>query len=165
MAEQSSFNQAESSVHGGARKGAGRKRYDYDARHFAARGIDPLMAYEILARVADERRVWKRLLTSADDRVVLQAMMYLMSMRDGKAAQSINVTSTNVNISARDIESARAIVREIRGDMDAGAIVPEEHKQALLTADAPTEIVERSESERGLMLSGGEGGKKGGVGE
>jgi len=82
-------------------------------RWYQARGIEPLLAAEILKRV-DAWRIWLRLLESDDDRVVLQAMTFLQAMRDGRPAQQINVTSANVNISVDDVERARAIVREIR---------------------------------------------------
>lgn len=178
---------------GGPRLGAGRKRNDYDAKWYAARGISPLMAGEILARVADERKVWSRILNSEDDRVVLQAMMYLMSMRDGKPAQSINVTSSNITLNAKDIESARAIIREIRGEAipelgtspnlglsegsplqvddagaagiaDSGADIAEDEGLALSNSDGLSPAV-RPESGPSIMLCGNEGGKKGGVGE
>lgn len=119
----------------------------YDERWFAARGINPLHAAEILAHVIDEKRVWKRIFESDDPRVVLQAMMFLVSMRDGKPAQQINVTSLGVTISTDEIEKARAIVREIvRGDVH----VPSVHGEEIANAPAP------------LMLREGEGGEKGG---
>ena len=110
----SAGNQA-STGHGGKRVGAGRKRQTPEdlARFWQARGYSPLHASEILARVTDERRIWHRILTSPDDRVLLQAMMFLTAMRDGKPAQQINVTSMSVNISADDISKARAIAREL----------------------------------------------------
>ena len=99
--------------HGGKRQGAGRKPLDYNAKYFAARGIKPLHAAEILAHVADERAIWKRLLTSEDDGIVLRAMAFLVSMRDGKPAQQINIRSISVSYTAEDIEKARAVVREL----------------------------------------------------
>lgn len=48
--------------------------------------------------------------------MVLRAMMFLVSMRDGRAAQQINITSQSLNISAHDISEARAIVAELRGE-------------------------------------------------
>lgn len=108
-------------VHGGARNGAGRKSTNYkilhDPRYLAARGVNPLKAAEILSHVIDEKRVWQRIFQSQDDRVVLQAMTFLVSMRDGKPAQQINVTSTSLHLNPGDLERARAIVAEIRGDM------------------------------------------------
>jgi hypothetical protein len=137
------------------------------AEHFSARGINPLTAYEILARVADERRTWKRILTSEDDRVVLQAMMFLTSMRDGKPAQQINVTSTSITLKAEDIARARAIVAEIRGEVSA-------RPPALLSDNvAPTSPLQADDASGHLhsteqtgepMLSGSEGGEKGGRG-
>lgn len=155
----------ESNRHGGARRGAGRHKLDYDARYFAARGISPLMAGEILARVADERRIWKRILESSDDRVVLQAMMFLVSMRDGKPSQQINVTSTQLTINAESVQKARAIVAEIRatsltpslGDGSSGTI-------PLTPADDIVEVRRAFavEEKANIMLSGAEGGQKDG---
>lgn len=54
---------------------------------------------------------------SDDERVSYQSLVFLVSMRDGRPAQQINVTTQNVTFSTDDIERARAIVREIRGDM------------------------------------------------
>lgn len=54
-----------------------------------------------------------RLLTSEDDSIALRAMMFLVSMRDGRPAQQINVTSLGVNISASDVSRARELVREL----------------------------------------------------
>jgi hypothetical protein len=79
-----------------------------------ARGLKPATAAEILER-ADERRLWYRLLRSDDDRIVLDAMKFLVSMRDGRPAQQINVTSVGVTVTADDIERARAIARELAG--------------------------------------------------
>lgn len=78
-----------------------------------ARGLNPIYALEILGRY-DEHRLWARALNSDDDRVMLQALVYLTDRRDGRPAQQINVTSQNISISVDDVERARAIVREIR---------------------------------------------------
>jgi hypothetical protein len=121
------INQAESKgKRGGARRGAGRepisRKMLRDPRYLAARGVNPLMAGQILSQVVDERRVWQRIFNSEDDRVVLQAIQFLMSMRDGKPAQQINVTSTSLQLNQSDLERARAIVREIRGDIPSLAL-------------------------------------------
>lgn len=121
---------------GGARPGAGRKPLDYDARWFAARGINPLTAAEILAHVADERTLWRRVLSSKDDRVVLSALQFLVQMRDGKPAQSINVNSQSISIAAKDIESARAIISEIRGELATSSASPRLGLASPLTVDA-----------------------------
>ena len=97
---------------GGKRAGAGRRPRDAE-KWIRARGISPASAAELLER-ADERRIWYRLLNSQDDRVVLDAVKFLTSMRDGKPAQRINVTSTQLQLNANDLDRARAIVREIR---------------------------------------------------
>ena len=106
---------AQSSV--GIEKSIGRKRGRPAGRHstakwYAARGIAPMVAAEVLKNV-DELRYWRRYLASEDDNISLRAMMFLVSMRDGRPAQQINVTSTNLTIDARDIERARAVVREL----------------------------------------------------
>jgi hypothetical protein len=107
----------------------------------AARGINPLHASEVLARATDEMRTWKRLLADDDPRVVLQAMMFLVSMRDGKPAQQINVTSQNLTVSVDDIAKARAIVAELRGASAltlTGADVRQQSNKPMLGAyDAP----------------------------
>ena len=86
---------------------------------YAARGVAPMVAAEILKHV-DELRYWRRYLASEDDNISMRAMMFLVSMRDGRPPQQINVTSTNLTIDARDVERAREIVREIRGSHNVG---------------------------------------------
>lgn len=105
------------SKRGGARKGAGRPKRDSEqvTRWMAARGVEPLHAAMVLAQVGDERRLWARVLNSEDDRVVLAALTFLVSMRDGRPAQQINVTSVGVTISADEVSKARAIARELMG--------------------------------------------------
>lgn len=160
--EEIKINQMESVVqHGGKRQGAGRKAEaisHYRERFFRSRGVGPLMAKEILASIEDERKVWKRLLNSQDDRVVLQAMLNLMWMRDGKPAQQINVTSANINLNAADIAQARAIVAEIRGELvpalaSGGQVV--ETKALVAPKDGPG-------LQPSIMLAGDEGDEKGG---
>jgi hypothetical protein len=99
---------------GGKRAGAGRRPREAD-KWIRARGLSPATAAELLER-SDERRIWYRLLNSTDDSIVLRAAMYLTDRRDGRPAQQINLTSTNLTIDARDIERARAIVREMQGE-------------------------------------------------
>jgi hypothetical protein len=106
-----------------------------------------MKASEILAHVIDERSVWRRLLTSDDDRVVLSAMTFLVSMRDGRPTQQVNLTSLSVSVSADDIASARAIVAELR-DQSPAQSMPSE----------PTRAAR-------LMLLDGEGGETVGEGE
>lgn len=106
----------------------GRPKLDVQERQrfWQARGLNPLHASEILARATDEMSTWKRILAEDDPRVVLQAMMFLVSMRDGKPAQQINVTSQSLNVTVDDIAKARAIVAELRGSTKPmlGAYVP-----------------------------------------
>jgi hypothetical protein len=98
---------------GGRRAGAGRRPRDVD-RWMRARGLKPAGAAEILER-ADERRIWHRLLRSQDDRIVLDAMKFLVSMRDGRPAQQINVTSMSVSVTAQEIAEARTVAQELMG--------------------------------------------------
>lgn len=134
---------------GGARIGAGRPRRDsvQTSKWMRARGINPLLASEILAHVVDEAQTWKRILTSDDDRVVLTAMMFLVSMRDGKPAQQINVTSQSISVSVDDINKARNIVRELMTDQSG------EQRANVSSGNG------RTDGEAiPLMLSGAEGG-------
>lgn len=157
---------------GGRRPGAGRPRSD--VRWYTARGIHPLTAAQVLAEIGDERKLWRRLLSSKDDRVVMQAVVYLTSMRDGKPAQQINVTSTTITLKPEDIERARMIAREIRGEIgDADAIAPrnlalpasplqvDAHGPAL---DSAEHSARRGEGTANIMLGDGGGGKLDGDG-
>jgi hypothetical protein len=103
-----------------------------------------LKANDVLLMI-DERRQWRRLFKSEDDRIVLGALTFLVSMRDGRPAQQINLTSLNISISAEDIASARAIAAELRGGDITGQ--PLDGK-----GDSP------------LMLLGDDGGKEDGDG-
>ena len=99
---------------GGRRAGAGRRPREAE-RWIRARGLSPATAAELLER-ADERRIWYRLLNSQDDSVTLRAIAYLTDRRDGRPAQQINLTHTTMEVTMEDVERARAIVREIRGE-------------------------------------------------
>lgn len=134
-----------------------------------------MAAAEILSHVVNERKVWHRILSTEDDRVLLQAMMFLTSMRDGKPAQSINVTSQSINVQLKDIDAARAIIREIRGERTPqlaqsnsveGELIPALDKGEVSAEDVREgEGIALSNSEEksnGTMLSGAEGGEKGG---
>ena len=50
------------------------------------------MAEEILGSV-DEKALWGRLLSSADDRIRLDTLKYLTDRRDGKARQTIEASA------------------------------------------------------------------------
>lgn len=76
--------------------------------------MDKLSAAQVLASF-DERKLWRRLLSSEDDRVVLDAVKFLVVMRDGKPVQQINVATTNLNISVADIAKARALAQQLIG--------------------------------------------------
>ena len=149
---------------GGKRPGAGRpKRTEQELeRWYQARGIEPLHASEILARVVDERKVWARVLNSDDDRVVLSALTFLVSMRDGRPAQQINVTSQSISVTVDDVARARAIVRELMpSPLPSDNLVP-----PLTKASTPGVEIDNSEkTAKPLMLSGGEGGNLGGSGD
>jgi hypothetical protein len=87
----------------------GRPRGSYSA---ARPTLDKVSAAQVLS-LYNERALWGRLLSSEDDRVVLDAVKFLVVMRDGKPVQQINVATTNVNISLDDIAKARAIARTL----------------------------------------------------
>lgn len=106
--------------------------------------LDKVSAAQVLS-LFDERKLWGRLLSSEDDRVVLDAVKFLVVMRDGKPIQQINVNSTNVSITLDDIAKARAIARQLVGDAKSF-----EGQSTLRDKDHP-------------MLLGDDGGKKGGV--
>lgn len=154
---------------GGARPGAGRPAGAIDGtvplrkvrndmeRLERAGAIKPLIAHEILQHIADEYGIWKRLLYSEDDGIVLKAMMFLVQMRDGRPAQQINVTSQSLTFNVSDIDKARAIVREIRGESIPNLGMGEPPASQVPTGGPVTN------SETGsIMLSGDEGGLKGG---
>lgn len=79
--------------------------------------------------------------------------MFLVSMRDGRPAQQINLTSLNLNVSAEDIAEARAIVRELRGSPQPVDSEEDTIEGNIVTLPTPP-----------LMLSGDEGGKEVGDG-
>ena len=159
---------------GGRREGAGRKPMQPIERErwLRARGINPLHASEILAHVVDERRLWQRVMASKDERVVLQALMFLVKMRDGAPAQQINLTSQSITVSVDDIEKARAIVREMTAPMAVEACA-NGARDGLMTADTgdhgdesgskSIDLLEIKRSEAPpLMLSSDEGERGGG---
>lgn len=72
---------------GGKRPGAGRKP-----------GSKQLLLKDISAEIlasAGPKAVWKRLLESKDERIVLDALKYLSDRVWGKAVQSVNSTISN----------------------------------------------------------------------
>lgn len=116
METSSSVSVASITKHAGGRPKGTKNKRTFTERWMAARGISPLTASEVLAALGGELRYFKRALESEDDRVMLQALVFLVSMRDGKPAQQINVRSTSVVLNASDLEKARAIIAEIRRD-------------------------------------------------
>lgn len=102
-----------------------------------------------MKQCCDERATWLRLLGSEDDAIVARAMMFLVSMRDGRPAQQINVTSLGVNISATDVAKARDLVRQLVGT------------NSPVRGELPTnQSVNETDRPVGpLMLSGDEGAK------
>jgi hypothetical protein len=135
---------------GGKRAGAGRKPMDMDARFLAARAnVTPIHARAVLSQLIDEREVWRKIFASDDERVLLNAMTFLVSMRDGRPAQSIQVTSMNVTFTADDIARAKSVARELSAQFDdADKSVPTVNESLLDDSGLP------------LMLSDG-GGVKG----
>jgi hypothetical protein len=117
------------------------------AMEWEARGVGPLKAHDVLM-MAGERKQWRRIFACEDERVILQAMVFLVSMRDGKPAQQINVTSQSISVSVDDIAKARAIVRELVDGISGGSPSVRGEEQA--------------KHEQPLMLCEGEGGKLGG---
>ena len=108
-----SLNISEPSNRGGKRAGAGRpKGTSTKAKWLMARGINPIVASDVLAHI-DERRQWLRIFESDDDSVVLKAMMFLVQMRDGKPSQQLNITATSIHIDAATLVRAREIAREL----------------------------------------------------
>jgi hypothetical protein len=150
---------------GGKRKGAGRPKGSANPRTVElwakARGIHPATAAEILREVG-ERRLWARALESEEDRVMLDALKFLTTMRDGKPMQQINVTSMNMNVTAEDIARARSIAATLRATADESQLRSE---GAVINALVKsTDVDEREGEEKAKpMLFGGEGAKKGGV--
>lgn len=147
---------------GGPRRGAGRPKRDL-AVWMEARGVHPATAAEILSN-ANERALWHRLLTSPDDRVCLESVKFLTVMRDGKPAQRIHVTSTNVTVSVDEIAAARRVIAEILAvplltseSTEVNQVVNSEEK-----ANA-AQVISGS-SEPSIMLQGDQGGKKDGSG-
>lgn len=150
------------SKRGGKRLGAGRPKRDL-AVWMEARGVHPATAAEILSN-ANERALWHRLLTSPDDRVCLESVKFLTVMRDGKPAQRIHVTSTNVTVSVDEIQTARRVIAEILAvplltneSTEVNQVVNSEEK-----ANAALEA--RDAAAPSIMLQGDQGGKKDGIG-
>lgn len=110
---------------GGKREGCGRpsvgsdKFRDNKRKWLIGRGVAPATAAEIL-EVHNERAIWQRILKCKDMRVQLDAIKFLTMMRDGKPAQRISVTSTNINLTAEEISRAKVIVGEILGSPNLG---------------------------------------------
>lgn len=92
-------------AHGGARKGAGRKRSPIRDLQRARKTLKAVSATLILAQI-DELAAWKELLSATRTLVVgegepldvpdyktrLEALKYLTDRRDGKAPQAIQVS-------------------------------------------------------------------------
>lgn len=155
--------------HGGPRLGAGRPKgrvRDVD-KWMAARGISPLTASEVL-NSHGEMRGWARLLQCKDDGIFLKTWLFLVSMRDGRPAQQINVTSRNITMSVSDLERARDIIREIRGESLTSQPNPKLGLEQGGGEGVNSEVVSRgdivvtSKEKANIMLSSDEGGKQGG---
>lgn len=113
--------------------------------------LDKVSAAQVLS-LFDERKLWGRLLSSEDDRVVLDAVKFLVVMRDGKPVQQINVSSVNVSVTAEDIAKARAIAQSLG------------QRQALCDAKPAPEAEVSKHLLSGIRLEGDDGGKKDGNG-
>ena len=97
--------------HGGQRIGAGRKP---GARAMVTRG----KAEGILGTVKEEQ-IWRRLLRSRNDRIVLDTMKYLTDRRDGKPVQALSAEiGGGLDIATRVAERLRA-ARKRRADYEA----------------------------------------------
>lgn len=68
-------------------------------------------AADVLAEV-DEIAAWKSKLLSLDERVSLQALIYLTDRRDGRAAYTVNANITGLEGLAERIEQGRRRVLE-----------------------------------------------------
>lgn len=91
-------------AHGGARKGAGRKRSPIRELQRARKTLKAVSATLILAQI-DELESWKDLLRATRTLIVgekpmdvpdyktrLEALKYLTDRRDGKAPQAVQIT-------------------------------------------------------------------------
>jgi len=116
-------------------------------QRLASSGVLAGTSSKVLHALGDDR-YWLELIGKLEDvddwRTVAEIVKFHQMQRDGRPAQQINVTSFGVNVTTTEIDSARAIVREIAGLSDS--------KQTPLTVNATAP----------LMLSGDEGGKKDG---
>jgi hypothetical protein len=98
--------------------------------------------------------------------------MFLVAMRDGKPAQRINVTSTNLQLNASDLERARAIVAEIRGDSSQlmtesasagnGLDAPRLGTAQGIVVESEESTTNRGEEKASIMLGATEGGNSDG---
>lgn len=107
----------------------------------------PVRAAEVMAWHG-EREAWHRLLNCPDDAIFAKVWLYLMSMRDGRPAQQINVHSTQITLNASELARARDIVREIAQDIS----------QCQASVDSPR----LGDAPTSVMLLGDEGPDSGG---
>lgn len=73
-------------------------------------------ARQVLAALGDSRywlEVIGRLEDEMDYKTIAGVLQFQQSMRDGRPAQQINVTSFGVQVTADDVAKARAIAREL----------------------------------------------------
>ena len=106
---------------------------------------------QVLAALGDAR-YWLEVIGKLEDdydyRTIAAIMQFHQSMRDGRPAQQVNLTSFNLSVSADDIAQARQIVRELRGEVSPPVLEQTESE----SADDPN------------MLLDAEGENLGGVG-
>lgn len=124
----------------GRPKGTGKTFTD---KWIAARGLHPATAAEILAW-HDERSLWRRLLSSEDDSILLRTLVFLTEMRDGKASQKLAITQQTLNITIDDLDRARAIVSELRSQS--------------LVGTSPSNQLATNSNDNSIMVQSDEGG-------
>ena len=111
---------------GGARIGAGRKP------HSLSLVVERSTAASILDKINDAD-AWLGCFQLAKDqgdvRGMVDILKYLTDRRDGRPAQQINLTGEATQVSAEEVERARAIVREIRDSQTRSALSPSEPMQ------------------------------------
>lgn len=90
---------------GGKRRNAGRKPVLRTVLRAAITQIKKATAADILSTV-DEIKAWQAKLESEDERVSLQALMYLTDKRDGRAVQTV----VNANASSNSAERLAEIL-------------------------------------------------------
>jgi len=94
-------------------------------------------------------------------------LKFLVSMRDGRPAQQINVTSQTISVSIDDLARARAIVRELvqpKVTHELTSIDQSSINQIVNNDHKPTKVdaLSAQATDASIMVQEDEGGKKGG---